>query len=131
MDSEKDWSVLVDEEIVDEISQLKGMAVGTEEYRTTVDGIVKLMKESNESVRLKAELKKSEEAQEFEKNQKLKQAKEELIDRWVKNGLTALSIIGGFALTIWGTNKTLRFEETGTITTTAGRKHTAKLFSWK
>lgn len=130
MDS-KDWSTLVDEEIVDEINQLRGMEVGTEQYKTTVNGIVDLMKASNETVKLKAELKKSEEAREFEKNQELKKVKEELIDRWVKNGLTALSIIGGFALTIWGTNKTLRFEETGTVTTTAGRKFTGKLFSWK
>lgn len=129
MNSEN-WDALVDEEIVDEINQLRGMEVGTEAYKTTVDGIVKLIKESNETKRLDAELKKTEEAHEFEKNLKLKQAKEETIDRWVKNGLTALSITGGILLTIWGTNKTLRFEETGTITTTAGRKFTGKLFSW-
>ena len=129
MNSEN-WDALVDEEIVDELNQLRGMEVGTEAYRTTVDGIVKLMKESNETKRLDAELKKTEEAHEFEKNLKLKQAKEEKIDRWVKNGLTALSIGSGILLTVWGTNKTLRFEETGTITTTAGRKFTGKLFSW-
>lgn len=129
MNSEN-WDALVDEEIVDELNQLRGMEVGTDAYRTTVDGIVKLMKESNETKRLDAELKKTEDAHEFEKNLKIKQAKEELIDRWVKNGLTALSITGGILLTIWGTNKTLRFEETGTITTTAGRKFTGKLFSW-
>lgn len=125
------WETLVDEEIVDEINQLRGMEVGTEQYKTTVDGIVKLIKESNETERLKAEREKADEAREFEKNLKLKQHREEQIDRWVKNGLTLLSIGGGILLTIWGTNKTLRFEETGTITTTAGRKFTGKLFSWK
>lgn len=129
MDSEK-WDVLVDEEIVDEINQLRGMNVGTDEYRTTVDGLVKLIDRSNETKKLEAELKKNEEAHEFEKNLKIKQAREEMIDRWVKNGLTALSVAGGILLTIWGTNKTLKFEETGTITTTSGRKFTGKLFSW-
>lgn len=129
MDNEK-WEDLVNEEIVDEINHLKGMDVGTEEYKVTVDSLVKLMDRSIEKDKLYAELKKEEETQEFEKNLKLKQAKEETIDKWVRNGLTGLGVISSIILTIWGTNKTLRFEETGTITTTAGRKFTGKLFSW-
>lgn len=125
----KEWEVLVDEEIVDEIAQLRGIDVGTEEYKTTVDGLTKLVDRSIEKERLDIERKKSEETRAFENELKLKQMKEERIDRLVKNALTATGIISSIVLTVWGTYKTLRFEETGSITTTAGRKFTGRLFS--
>ena len=36
--------------------------------------------------------------------------------------------IGSMLLNVWGTNKTLKFEETGTVTTSAGKSHINKLF---
>ena len=62
---------------------------------------------------------------------KSKQMKEERIDRIVKHGLTALSIASSIGLTAWGTCKTLKFEETGTVTTSAGRNFIRNLFSKK
>lgn len=126
----EDWKALVDEEIDEEITQLRTVDFGSDTYRTSVDGIVKLMDRSIEKEKLDVERQKMVDAQKFEYDLKLKQAKEERIDRIIKNILTGVSVGGGIILTIWGTNKTLRFEETGTITTTAGRKFTGKLFSW-
>ena len=50
-------------------------------------------------------------------------------DRKVRNILTALGIILPTGVSIWGTLKTLKFEEVGTITTVAGKEHVRKLFN--
>lgn len=121
---------LVDEEVVDELGRLRGMEVASDEYKATMPELVKLLDRSIEMEKLKEEFRLKEEAQKFENDLKLKQMKEDRLDRWIKNIMTGVSIGGTLLLTIWGTNKTLRFEETGTITTTAGRKFTGKLFSW-
>lgn len=42
---------------------------------------------------------------------------------------TALGIILPTGVSIWGTLKTLKFEEVGTITTVAGKEHVRKLFN--
>lgn len=121
---------MVDEEIVDELERLRGMEVGSDQYKATVGELVKLLDRSIEMEKNDSERKRLKETQKIENDMKLQQMKEERLDRWIKNGLTGLSIVGGLLLTIWGTNKTLRFEEEGTITTTAGRKFTGRLFSW-
>ena len=48
-------------------------------------------------------------------------------DHNVKNCLTAVSVVGGMALTVWGTLKSLKFEETGSVTTIIGRGFVNKL----
>ena len=60
---------------------------------------------------------------------KLEQIKEDKVDHIVKNSLTLFGTVAGIVLTVWGTNKTLKFEETGTITTSAGRAFIKNLFS--
>lgn len=125
-----DIKKLVDEEVVDELERLRGMAVGSDEYKATLPEFTKLLDRSIEMEKLDREHKLKEETQKFENDLKIKQMKEDRIDRLVKNIMTGVSIGGTLLLTIWGTNKTLRFEEEGTITTTAGRKFTGKLFSW-
>lgn len=129
MDS-KDWDTLVDEEIEDELKHLRTMDVGTVEYKTTVEGVAKLMEKAMEKKKLEIEQKRSKDSHEFEKTLKLKQMKIDWIDRMLKHILTFASISVGVIVTVWGTIKSLRFEETGTVTTTAGRKYTGKLFSW-
>ena len=50
-------------------------------------------------------------------------------DRLVKNVITVVTTGAGIVLTIWGTKKTFQFEETGSITSTAGRKYLDALLS--
>ena len=69
-----------------------------------------------------------EENQKIDEKLRLKQMKLEQIDRYVKHGLTAVSVLGGLALTVWGAKASWRFEETGTVTSTAGRKFINNLF---
>ena len=71
------------------------------------------------------------ETREFENDLKLKQMKDDKIDRWVKNGLTALGIAVPTVVTVWGTLKSFKFEEEGTITTIMGRGFINKLLPKK
>lgn len=143
------------DEIIAELVDLKGMEVGTDSYKTTVDGITKLMdravemrkldldaqeqEQKREDARVQAALDRELKQQQIddakaqaedEKTLRLKQMEEDRIDRLVRNILTGVSIGTGVVLTVWGTNKTLKFEETGSITTSAGRKFINKVFSW-
>ena len=109
----------LEKEIASALDLMGGMDINSEEYEKAAKHVGALMDRSIEFEKLGVE-----------QEQKQKQMKEERIDRIVKNILTGVSVVGGFILTVWGTNKTLRFEETGTITTTSGRKFASKLFSW-
>ena len=112
--------VLLNEEIASEFEALEDIEVGTEEYRTTVDGIVKLVDRRIELEKL-----------ENERAMKAEQMKEERKDRIVKNGIAVAGIAIPSLITIWGTIKSIKFEQDGTITTFAGRSFFNKLFSKK
>ena len=111
---------LLNEEIEAEFEKLKDMEKGTEEYKTTVDGLTKLVEKSNEMTKF-----------EIEHDEKVKQMKEEKKDRVIKNVLTACGIIVPTIVTIWGTKASFEFEKEGTITTIMGRGFINKLLPKK
>ena len=98
--------------------------VNIQEYGDAVNNVTKLMDRQIEMKKLVIE----ETKLEHEKEVESKKMKSENIDRWVKNGLAAIGTIGGIVLTVWGTKKTFQFEETGSITSSAGRKFIDRLF---
>ena len=109
----------------DDITQkLSKTEVGSDEYEKTLGQLTKLTDRIIELEKVEFE----ELDKEEEKALKSKEMKLELIDRYVKHGLTAVSILGGFALTVWGAKASWRFEETGTVTSTPGRKFINNLF---
>ena len=112
---------MLEKEIETGFEKLKELEAGTNEYENTVNSIGKLIDKYNDIDRTENDY--------LEKSAKLDQMKEEKIDHIIKNGLSLFGTVAGIALTIWGTNKTLRFEETGTITTSAGRAFIKNLFS--
>lgn len=118
------------EEVQNELKELRKMALGSEEYRSTVDGVTKLADRVIEMDKLDNE--RQVQAELNEKEQELKQAqmKEEKKDRFIKNCLTGVSVVGGILVTIWGTIVSINFEREGTFTTSAGRKHVNKLLSF-
>lgn len=122
---------LLREELIGEFETLKEMKLGTEEHKAAADTVAKLMDRAIEIEKLENEVQDKAESREIENNIKLKQMDEDKKDRFVKNCLTALSIVGGLGLTIWGSCKSWKFEETGTITSTAGREFMKKLFHMK
>lgn len=114
---------LLKEEIKSEFETLKTVGTGSEEYKTTVDGVTKLVDRAIEIEKFNAERE--------ENALKREQMKDEKIDRWIKNGLTLVGVVVPAGLTVWGTIKTLKFEETGTVTTMMGRGFINKLLPKK
>ena len=112
---------LLNAEIEDEFERLSSIDVGSEKYKVAVDGLTKLVDRQIEMEKFIIEHEDKVNNQEKENDLKRKQMRNENADRIVKNVLTAISVGGGFALTVWGTYKSFKFEETGSITTIMGR----------
>lgn len=119
------------EEIKDEFENLKKVELGSDKHKIAVDSLTKLLDRSIEMDKLDLEYQDKYESRETEKELKEKQMKDEKKDRLVKNVLTGVSVVGGFGLTVWGTIKSIKFEETGSITTIMGRGFIQKLLPKK
>ena len=122
---------LLHEEIQDGFDALSRMERGTESHKTTVDEVAKLFDKAIEIEKLEMEAKEREKAREIEASLKRAQMEEDRKDRRVKNGIAIGGIVLPLAVTIWGTFKTFRFEETGTVTTIMGRGFINKLIPKK
>lgn len=122
---------MLNEEIQSEFSELAKIEVGTEPYKTTVDGLTKLMDRVIEIDKIEAESYDRAEALEREHELKLKQMREDRIDRIVKNGIAVGTALLGVGVTIWGTKATFEFEKEGTISSIMGRGFINKLFPKK
>ena len=122
---------LLNEEIVSEIENLNKVPLGSEEHKIAADALAKLLDKSIELAKLDLEYQDKADSREAASNLKRIEIEEEKKDRRVKNVLTGVSVIGGFAVTIWGAIKSLEFEKTGTITTIMGRGFIQKLLPKK
>lgn len=129
----------LENEVKIEIDNLEQMTLGDKTYEVVVDGIAKLtdrvikMKELEivaieKEKRMELEAKKAED----ERVEKEKQRKDEFIDKVVKNTLTGVSVVGGFAITVWGALASFDFEKDGKIISTMmGRGFISKLLPKK
>lgn len=122
---------LLDEEIQVEFEKLSKLEVGSESYKATVDGLAKLVDRAVEIDKTEMENATKIEAQNIENDFKAVQIKEDNRDRWVRNGIAIAGIIVPSVLTVWGTLKSFKFEETGTVTTILGRGFINKLLPKK
>lgn len=122
---------LMKEEIKKELGDLKTTQLGTDEYKTTIDGITKLADRVLEIEKLETEQAERAIDREVELELKEKQMEEERKDRKIKNVLTAAGIVIPTGVTIWGTLKSFKFEQEGTITTIMGRGFINKLLPKK
>lgn len=115
---------ILEKEIRNEFLALEGQGVGTEEYKTSVEGVTKLLDRYIETKKINIEQQERIENREFENDLKLKQMKDDKIDRWVKNGLTGAGILLPLVVGSVGAILTFKFEEEGTITSSVGRGFT-------
>lgn len=122
---------LLHEEIQDGFDALSTMERGTETHKTTVDEIAKLFDKAIEIEKIEIEAKERAKAREIEASLKRAQMEEDRKDRRAKNGIAIGGIVLPLAVTIWGTFKTLKFEEEGTVTTMMGRGFINKLIPKK
>ena len=107
-------------EIEDKLDELANMNPSTKGYAVAVDSVTKLMDRAIEIEKL-----------ESSDSQNEKQMKEDRKSRLVKNCIDVGSIVLPLAVTIWGARASFKFEETGTITTSVGRKFMDKIIFWK
>ena len=114
-------------EIEDELQALNEIEVGTDEYKSSVDGVTKLLDRAIEIEKHEAEMKERE-AERITKNI---QVAEEQKDRVVKNYISAGGVVLPLLVTIWGTLKSFKFEKDGTVTTIMGRGFINKLLPKK
>lgn len=122
---------LLVEEVQDELDNLGALELGSEEYKTTVDGLTKLIDRVIDIEKLESDSKEKVIVMENENDFKLKQMDEERKDRLIRNGIAVAGIVIPSLITIWGTVKSLKFEEEGTITTIVGRGFINKLLPKK
>ena len=122
---------LLHEEIQDGFDALSKMERGTEIHKTTVDEVAKLFDKAIEIEKIEIEAKEKAKAREIEESLKRAQMEEDRKDRRFKNGIAVGGIVLPLAVTIWGTFKTLKFEEEGTVTTMMGRGFINKLIPKK
>lgn len=118
----------LNEEILSEIEVLKGVKeLGTDTYKTIVDGVTKLIDRSVELEKLDIER----ENHARENDLKRKQMSEEQKSRLISNCLTVANIVIPSVITIWGVMKSFEFEKEGTVTTIMGRGFVNKLLPRK
>ena len=112
---------MLHEEIENQFYGLEGIEIGSEAYRNAVDGLSKLMDREIEISKLQAEREDKLESRAIETRLKNRQLMDDKTDKIIRNGLTAAGLVVTAGLTVWGTLKTFKFEETGTITSSIGR----------
>lgn len=122
---------MLHEEIESEFGELKRMTVGSEEHKTAVESLNKLMDRAIEIDKLNIQHEDELKRQALEQEFKQKQLDDENKDRTIKNVLTGLGIGLPLVVTVWGTVKSLEFEKEGTITTLMGRGFFNKLLPKK
>lgn len=107
-------------EIEEKFDELAKLDPTTKEYSAAVDSVTKLMDRAIEIEKL-----------ESSETQNEKQMEEDRKSRLVKNCIDVGSVVLPLAVTVWGAKASFKFEETGTITTSVGRKFMDKIISWK
>lgn len=118
---------LLNEEIESELKELGKIEVGSDKYKTTVDGITKLSDKLIELKKVDNEAADKIEAREIEIELKRQELADERKDRKVKNLISIGGIVLPIVACMWGTQKSFEFEKDGSITTIMGRGFIQKL----
>lgn len=121
----------LNEEIQDELQNLGQMELGSDQYQKTVEGISKLMDRSIEMKKFDVEMANKETCQANDLELRVQQLEAEKKDNKIRNGITIAGIVIPTVVTIWGTLKSFKFEESGTVTTIMGRGFINKLLPKK
>lgn len=116
--------MLLNDEIKEELEELKKLELGTEQYKVTVDGLTKLIDRSIEIEKFNLSNIEKNSKREFEEAQ----IEAQIADQKTKNIISIIGIAVPTIVTIWGTLVSINFERTGNFTTTAGRNFINKLF---
>lgn len=122
---------ILDEEIINELNELKKISVGTEEHKVSVDALTKLMDRKIELEKLEVESKTQDLNRDIETNLRLQQMESEKRDRLIKNVLTGVSTVGGLLCAGLAFVASINFEKEGTLTTEGGRSALRQLLKFR
>lgn len=122
---------LLNKEICEDLEGLRELELGSDEHKVGTDVVTKLIDREIELRRLEIEHQEKVESRKVEDEFKLKQMKENKMDRIIGYAINVAGILVPVIVTVWGTKVSLKFEEEGTITTAAGRNFFSRLFSKK
>jgi hypothetical protein len=118
--------------LYDEIETLNDklltLTPGTDEYDKVFKEYTALLDRAIELHRIEADTEDKAAARESAQALEIQKAKGEKGNRIVQAVINVVGIVLPVVLTVWGTNKSLKFEEEGTVTTTAGRNFMSRLF---
>lgn len=110
----------LENEVQSKMQNLEGMNVASEEYQTAVKSVTELVDRVIDLEKL-----------ENENESNLRTIEENEKDRRTRNILAWAGLAIPTGVTIWGTLKSFKFEENGTVTTIMGRGFINKLLPKK
>ena len=122
---------LLRKEIVDELEMLGKIQIGSEDYKSAVDGLTKLIDRAIEMEKFDREMDEKIKSREDEKCLRIQELYENQKNRKLSNYIAIGGLVIPAILTVWGTIKTINFEKEGTITTIMGRGFINKLLPKK
>ncbi len=122
---------LLRKEIVDELEMLSKIQIGSEDYKSAVDGLTELMDRAIEMEKFDREMDEKIKSREDEKYLRIQELYENQKNRKLSNYIAIGGLVVPAILTVWGTIKTINFEKEGTITTIMGRGFINKLLPKK
>lgn len=119
------------EEFNDEVKGLRGLQLGSDEYKATVDGVTKLADRIIKIEEIEKDAKSKEIERENSDYLKMQQMKDERIDKWVQNGIEGVKVVGGLVAAGLALVVSINFEREGTLTTEAGKSALRQLLKFK
>ena len=120
------------EEFNDEVKGLRGLQLGSDEYKATVDGVTKLADRIIKIEEIEKDAKSKEIERESNDYLKMKQMEDDKKDRWVRNGIEFVKVGGGLAAACAAFVLSMKFEEEGKLfSTEGGRSALRQLLKFK
>ena len=123
----------LEDEIRDEFEALRKIEVGSDTYRTTVEGLTKLVDRKIEMDKVEVDARERVIKRNDDNEFKEMQLADDRKDRVIKNGLTLATLVITTGTTIWGILKSLKieFKDNEMITSTVGKELMKKVIPFK
>lgn len=118
------------DEIQNELGELSKMEVGSDKYKTAVDGVTKLTDRMIELEKVEIDNQDKAENRANDYELRMKQMEDDKKDRFIKNVLTGITFAGSVGLAIWGTVTSMKFEKEDSFTSLLGRRWVEKTTSF-
>ena len=124
-------NALLEVEIEDKLNKLNEMEPGTDEYKSAVDSITKLLDRAIEMDKFDSEREERLENRKHDEQVRVKAEENEDEKYKIEKISSVVAIVIPAILTVWGTKASFKFEKEGTIPTIMGRGFINKLLPKK